>query len=183
MKEWVNMSITKPNTHHLISPDSALNLIYYCTKNYGKALKCGTRYIYQTLPKLLTLWLDAGAKYLSDNGTVLRMNKMVAQLSVAVPPYQFLTALPQLVSRICHPNQSVYDTLERIILSVLLAYPQQALWQLIAAYKSKNKVRSSRCQAIFMKAKVSCNNDLGNVIFSIPLNLSLFLSRAHIIRS
>ena len=33
---------------------------HHICRNYGKALTYGTRYIYQTLPRLLTLWLDLG---------------------------------------------------------------------------------------------------------------------------
>ena len=39
----------------------AIALLSQTCKNYGKALLYGTKYIYQTLPRMLTLWLDFGS--------------------------------------------------------------------------------------------------------------------------
>jgi len=76
-----------------------------------------------------------------------------------LPPYQFLIAFSQLISRICHPNSQVFNHLEanwfcvhfsvvvyffiivlyiilqEIILKLLENYAQQALWMMIAVSK------------------------------------------------
>lgn len=72
-----------------------------------------------------------------------------------VPTYQFLTALPQILSRIAHPSKSVQDCQDAIILLVLRAYPQQSLWHLMAVAKSTARARKSRVHTIFAKLKSS----------------------------
>ena len=37
---------------------------------------------------------------------------MMAELTQALPPYQFLIAFSQLVSRVTHPNADVFNQLE-----------------------------------------------------------------------
>lgn len=59
-----------------------------------------------------------------------------------LPTYQWLTVLPQLVSRICHQNEEIVKLVKSIIISVLRQYPQQALW--IMAAVSKSTVSSRR---------------------------------------
>jgi serine/threonine-protein kinase ATR len=57
------------------------------------------------------------------------------QLIEELPPYMFLTAFSQLVSRICHPHPDVFRHLKTIIVYMLLVYPQQSLWMLMPVYK------------------------------------------------
>ncbi|KAK9679778.1 hypothetical protein K7432_016161 [Basidiobolus ranarum] len=143
-------------------------ILFYVCKNYGKALSHGTKYIYQTLPRLLTLWLDMGAK----NGVQIEpsnsdkarspeergskfqvVNRMVQKLNERLPAYQFLTAFPQIISRICHRNKSVFQVLEQIIINVLTVYPQQALWAMMSVSRSTYKIRANRCNTILTKVK------------------------------
>ena len=44
-------------------------LLDHVCKNYSRALLYGTRYIYQTMPRYLTLWLDFGAEVLQKTDT------------------------------------------------------------------------------------------------------------------
>ena len=114
------------------------------------------------MPRLLTLWLDFGANFKDNSSTseenlvFSKLNRLIRRLNDKLPTYQLLTAFAQIVSRIGLQNKSIYDILERIIISVLINFPQQALWQLVAVGKSVNKVRSGRCSIIFAKAKVRC---------------------------
>jgi serine/threonine-protein kinase ATR len=132
-------------------------------ENYLRSLLWGTKYIYQTLPRILTLWLDLGSqvnqpldpKYGISREFVQRIltgrkeqlgalhgrfNKYIIKL----PAYVFYTALPQIVSRITHPNQEVYKFLNQIILKVVSTHPQQALWSLLAVATSMQTDRKSR---------------------------------------
>ncbi|KIN07972.1 hypothetical protein OIDMADRAFT_111112 [Oidiodendron maius Zn] len=120
-------------------------------ENYLRSLSYGTKYIYQTLPRILTLWLDLGsqvgqpldAKYGNSKEFLQRIMNgrmdMLAQLHTRftkyiskMPAYMFYTALPQIVARIAHPNAEVYNFLHQIIYKVVDAHPQQALWTLLA---------------------------------------------------
>lgn len=56
---------------------------------YGKAIRFGSKYIYQTVPRLLTLWLDMGEhKEISQTDIFGRINKEVAKVIQTVPTYK-----------------------------------------------------------------------------------------------
>ncbi|KAI9673387.1 MAG: serine/threonine-protein kinase M1 [Caeruleum heppii] len=132
-------------------------------QNYLRSLGFGAKYIFQTLPRLLTLWLDLGSeatrpidpKYGQKEEFRKRASadrkEQMQQLHVALKKYQaklpafvFYTALPQIVARICHPNKEVFAILQTIIVKVVSTHPQQALWTLLAVVKSSNKDRAAR---------------------------------------
>jgi serine/threonine-protein kinase ATR len=58
----------------------------------------------------------------------------------------------QLVSRICHPEERVFECLSNIIMKVLFLYPSQAIWMLIAVKNSSVELRKNRCKIIMDKA-------------------------------
>ncbi|RKP09385.1 hypothetical protein THASP1DRAFT_14334 [Thamnocephalis sphaerospora] len=155
----------------------SLTAIAHACKYYARSLAIGSRHIYQSLPKMLTLWLDLGSESTTakeqsrpgsradtQSGTAAHLhslNRMMKKLAEKIAPYQvalrsapYLVAFSQVVSRICHTNSEVLDILEQIILRVLQEYPQQALWNLVAVSKSTYKTRSSRCASILRKAQV-----------------------------
>ena len=133
-------------------------------ENYLRSLAMGSKYIHQTLPRILTLWLELGAdvkqavdpKYGNDitfrnhiesqrkrmfNAVVGQMKKYIDRL----PAYVFYTAFAQIVARICHPNDTVYNSLVDIVAKVVTAHAQQALWTLLAIVGSPTgKERSER---------------------------------------
>jgi serine/threonine-protein kinase ATR len=126
----------------------------YCTgllvrlviENYLRSLNFGTKYLYQTLPRILTLWLDLGAQldkppegkaalsrevYRRRVEQLNQLHSFLDKYINRLPAYVFYTALPQIVARIAHPNHNVVERLIRIIVKVVEAYPCQALWSLI----------------------------------------------------
>ncbi|KAH8885781.1 hypothetical protein GQ53DRAFT_797114 [Thozetella sp. PMI_491] len=117
-------------------------------ENYMRSLNYGTKYLFQTLPRILTLWLELGMQV--DNKAVearvtvsrelqLRRKSILQELHkyfhrhlARMPAFIFYTALPQMVARIAHPNAEVFKLLEQIIVKVVEAHPRQALWSLFA---------------------------------------------------
>ena len=110
-----------------------LNTIKY----YSKAIKAGSKYVYQTVPRLLTLWLDLG-----EDDPELRMesnqkiNQEVAKAIETTPTYkvcfspsrprytrlytlQWFPAFPQIASRIGHKSNGVYNLLENLISRII----------------------------------------------------------------
>uniref|UniRef100_A0A8D3CTB5 Serine/threonine-protein kinase ATR n=1 Tax=Scophthalmus maximus TaxID=52904 RepID=A0A8D3CTB5_SCOMX len=111
------------------------NLIRYIVTYFGKALQYGNQYIYQAMPRMLSLWLDFGAK-----------------VSQSLYVHFFLTAFSQLISRVCHSSDEVFTVLMTIVAKVFLAYPQQAMWLMAAVSKSSYPMRMNRCNQILKKA-------------------------------
>ncbi|XP_056112994.1 serine/threonine-protein kinase ATR isoform X2 [Rhinichthys klamathensis goyatoka] len=150
------------------------NLIRYIVTYFGKALQFGNQYIYQAMPRMLTLWLDYGAKVFefekagrSDRvqmrAELTKINSVISEHTSNLLPYQFLTAFSQLISRICHSNNEVFAVLMEIVAKVFLAYPQQAMWMMTAVSKSSYPTRMNRCKEILKKA-ISLNNSFGKFI-------------------
>ncbi|PHH65261.1 hypothetical protein CDD81_3120 [Ophiocordyceps australis] len=115
-------------------------------ENYVRSLNCGTKYLHQTLPRILTLWLELGAQVdKAPDGKALLSRELykrrIEQVSMLhsfldkyihrLPGYIFYTALSQIVARIAHPNVNVFERLTQIIVKVVEAHPRQALWSLI----------------------------------------------------
>ena len=100
-------------------------------EQYIEALKYSCHFVYQTLPRLLALWLDFGAQAppppalpRGRAGSVLppvhfstlqRINELIKSALVSVPRYVFLTAFPQLISRIGIDNNEVMVVLIDVI--------------------------------------------------------------------
>ncbi|KAJ5225141.1 hypothetical protein N7468_006366 [Penicillium chermesinum] len=132
--------------------------------NYLRSLTYGSKYVFQTLPKLLTLWLEHASivdqpldPKRGDNEEFQRhtkaqrqksLDEMHAQLrkyiSSRLQPALLFTILPQVVARICHPNTTVYDLLTRIVAKAVHHFPQQGLWTVLAVVKSSNRDRASK---------------------------------------
>ncbi|KAH9248203.1 hypothetical protein BASA81_014163 [Batrachochytrium salamandrivorans] len=148
------------------SPQYALQTLQIsliCFKQYIKAISYGTKYMYQTMPRLLTLWLDCGNLVLelpADDERVKKfemLNQHMRKLCITLPTYQFLSAMPQLVSRISHKNQQVQQVIEATIVDVMRVFPQQTLWHLMSVGKSTVKSRVRRVTSIFSKLKNEAN--------------------------
>ncbi|KAL4186626.1 hypothetical protein AMTRI_Chr09g34870 [Amborella trichopoda] len=142
---------------------------------YAKGLRRGHSHLFQALPRLLTLWFEFGSKYQRDG---CASNKDLRTVHVRVmgimrgclkdlPTYQWLTALSQLVSRICHQNNEVALLVKHIIISVLQAYPQQALWTMAAVSKSTVAARREAAAEIIQGArKAISQGSEGNILFT-----------------
>ncbi|KAI0019098.1 phosphatidyl inositol 3-kinase-like protein [Xylariomycetidae sp. FL0641] len=137
-------------------------------ENYVRSLNYGTKYLYQTLPRVLTLWLELGASIdKAPEGKIslsrelqhrrkIQLDSLHKYLNKHIhrlPAYIFYTALPQLVARIAHPNQQVFMLLRDIIVRVVEAHPRQALWSLFAVMTSKKATseRRARGQQILLE--------------------------------
>eukprot|EP00126_Sphaerothecum_destruens_P012111 Sdes_comp20982_c0_seq10m19359 len=118
----------------------------------------GSEYIFQSLPRLLTLWLEYGEKVHEGAGTkcdktLASLNREIDHFTQTLPAYQFYTSFSQLVSRICHPNEQVFAYLMAILIKIINEYPQQSLWSLLAVKNSRNKERKSKCASILQKVR------------------------------
>ena len=139
-------------------------------ENYLRSLAFGAKYIYQTVPRILTLWLELGTdaelpldpKYGTDenfrNHTAAQRRKLLGAVHTQLkkyvdrlPPFVFYTALAQIVARICHTNRAVNDILIDIVARVVTHHPKHALWTLLAVVKSSSKDRASKGLACMSK--------------------------------
>ncbi|KAL2937004.1 Serine/threonine-protein kinase ATR [Bienertia sinuspersici] len=127
---------------------------------YAKGLHRGHKNLFQALPRLLTLWFDFGTVYQqsgSSNKDLKNVHGKVMSIMRGclkdLPTYQWLTVMPQLVSRICHQNEEIVRLVKHIITSVLRQYPQQALWLMAAVSKSAVLSRRQAAAEILQAAR------------------------------
>lgn len=136
---------------------------------YAKGLHRGHKNLFQALPRLLTLWFDFGTIYqtsgLSSQKDLKNVHGKVMSIMRGclkdLPTYQWLTVLPQLVSRICHQNEEIVRLVKHIITSVLRQYPQQALWIMAAVSKSTIPSRREAAAEIIQSARKGFNQGSG----------------------
>ncbi|KDQ64194.1 hypothetical protein JAAARDRAFT_117891 [Jaapia argillacea MUCL 33604] len=124
-------------------------MILQTIKCFSRAIKHGSKYVYQTVPRLLTLWLDMGENNDLCQGEAFgKVNAEILKAIKSTPVYKWYTAFPQIVSRVGHSNQEVYKNLTRIIMTVIQEYPKQALWLFCSVVKSNKQQRESRGRGI-----------------------------------
>ena len=58
-------------------------------KSYGKAIKVGSKYVYQTVPRILTIWLDlAEDEEGSKRESFKKLNEVVSKVIKDSPVYK-----------------------------------------------------------------------------------------------
>lgn len=139
-------------THETLSGERTKLVI----ENLLRSVPFGNKYWHQTIPKILTLWLDLGMQTLNkparEDATVFERrvkalqscNKQLQKYFDRVQPYVFYSAMPQMISRITHPNPEVWKQLFNILSRIAAAHPSQALWSLLAVVKATDRVRVER---------------------------------------
>ena len=135
--------------------------------NYLRSIAFGNKYIYQTLPRVITLWLEVASDvHHSARSSDLTsrdqrqkvldlIHRQVKKYSDRLPAYPFYTALPQFVTRISHPHPEVWKLLQSILTKILSDHPQQAIWSIMAVVKSSDPERSTRGYSIINSLKSS----------------------------
>ena len=134
-------------------------------ENYLRSVPFGTKYWFQTIPKVITLWLDLGMDCLQRprdlNPEIFDrrkkhlelVHKQLKKYFERVPPYVFYASLPQMISRISHPNDKVSELLSMIIQKIVSTHPSQALWSLLPVARATQADRAKRGLEIINRLK------------------------------
>jgi len=154
---------------------SSYDLITEAAKAYGASAKNGHRHVYASIPRMLTLWFDAGDNYERMHATCTSTTSTTAQhqlqkelqrakkcceditlivktYSNAFPLYKWLVALPQLTSRLTHKNEDVLHVIQTLVSRLFRAYSDQTLWQLAPMLRSRDDYRKRSALQVLQKA-------------------------------
>lgn len=128
--------------------------------HYGKSMKYGCSYVFQSMPRFLSIWLDFYKYNKNDKNDSYKpvadnLNLVVGRFSELLPAFVFFTAFSQLVSRISHPLPEVYQVVKTIIIKLIVQFPQQSLWMILMVYKSSYTNRVKRCSEIFSDKRLA----------------------------
>lgn len=134
-------------------------------ENLMRSVAFGNKYWHQTIPRILTLWLDLGNETVSrarseDQAifdkrvkSLQAVNRQLQKYFERIPPYVFYTALPQMISRISHPHPEVWTLLSNILTRIVAAHPSQALWSMLAVVRATDHTRKTRGIEILNRLK------------------------------
>lgn len=139
---------------------------------YTHALKLGTSYIFEALPKLVTIWLDFAQKPHRNREATRRLDSIIAELTRQineVPVYVWYTCITQLLSRITHKHTESVTVISQIIIKLIVSYPKHSLWYVLSHIKSKDTKRSERIVKILSAAQTE-----GSLVSSINNAKELF---------
>lgn len=120
-------------------------------KAYFRSMQCGNEFVFQSMPRYLSIWLDTTAQGYNKRHLVKEMtaiNDAVAKGFNSLPISSFYTALSQIISRICHGSTDTFAVLKKILAKLVESYPQQSLWLLIPLLKSCHNKRILRCRDV-----------------------------------
>lgn len=133
-------------------------LLHNMMGNYGKSMTFGCNFIYQSMPRFLSIWFDLTSDKKKDEGTVKvisKVNSLAQKYGNEIPVFMFYTAFSQLISRICHPSNEVFVILKTILVSLIFNFPQQSFWQLLVILKSSYPNRVIRCHELLAHKSLS----------------------------
>lgn len=164
-KMWYHLGHFQ-DTHEGLLPNMTLQRYNVC-RAFLRSAQVGTKFFYRTLPRVLTIWMDLAAdpqilahsNKSSTSDTELQqkleafsqLNQLMKKFSRRLKPFQWLAVFPQLVARIVQKNEDAWMVLQDMILQVLLAYPQQAMWSMVAGASSKDAERKRRYTEIIQR--------------------------------
>ncbi|KAF7998404.1 hypothetical protein HCN44_009802 [Aphidius gifuensis] len=141
--QYIESYFDRMSEEEKIDGKNGLRYLLRAFSNYGKSLSIGCKYVHQSMPKMLSIWMDfaqkvQSLKQLSDkqNYILTEMAKYIDLYRQMVPKYVWLTALSQLVSRICHPSKIVSRKIKDILIDLIDEYPHYSIWMMIEIFNS-----------------------------------------------
>lgn len=128
---------------------------------FGNSLKFGATYLSESMPRMLNIFFDLGAKKSKTSGGVSRSIssriettvRFMDELKRALPKYYFMAAISLMLSRVCHPHSGVTKKTYEILELLLTTYPHQMSWSLIALLNDRDNEERKRA-AKFILASV-----------------------------
>ncbi|DBA03530.1 TPA: hypothetical protein N0F65_011431 [Lagenidium giganteum] len=174
------LSVTHPDARNeeALVVDSVFHTqLINLMKNYVLALKYGTKFLFQSMPRLLTLWFEYGEVFFSSTSRGSKTTKAMRHIELGMsqssteqqiltdinqviedaleqlPAYEWLVCFPQVISRICHPTPMVVEGVKKVMVKVLCAYPTQAMWPILGLSRSLNSQRRNRARDIISNAQ------------------------------
>lgn len=95
--------------------------------------------------------------------TIEKMNNAINDLVANTPLFIFFISFAQLTARILHPIPSITAALKKILLKLIVQFPQQSMWLLMRSMKSSHNQRANFFKELINRAMAQ-NKDLAKFI-------------------
>lgn len=139
-------TVRKPLSSGSQGPEHHCQHVPMVIQNYARALCNGHSRIFEALPRMLTVWFDYYTS-LDDSTSGYRGVAIETEVRDAVrksfqniPLYMWMTAIPQLMSRILHNRKPVREELSVILARVLCEFPDESFWTVVPSSQLKLSV-------------------------------------------
>jgi len=168
----------------LLEDDLLHSHIANTVEQYAMSLQYGAKHIFQSMPRLLTLWFEVGTmvdsaanlqkasgsgrggssrgnnsspSFPSLSTLFSRCNAAVKKATQQVPAFMWYTSLPQLLSRVGHCKGDLQSSVVEAVVKVLSSHPEQAMWSVTGLCFSKDTERKRMGERIMHVAKHTLN--------------------------
>ncbi|CAG78481.1 hypothetical protein B0I72DRAFT_105117 [Yarrowia lipolytica] len=138
------------------------------------ALQLGNKYATETLPMLLSAWLDMGDEESpKKSGTLARINSLISSMHQNIPASTFYAGMSQMTARIAMDNAATLDVMNSIMIHVCEKYTDRTIWHLLSLSQSSNATRKSRGSNLLRSLRQNPNINKNTVDKSEKFALSL----------
>ncbi|ODV87595.1 hypothetical protein CANARDRAFT_194713 [[Candida] arabinofermentans NRRL YB-2248] len=159
------------------------NLEFNVIKAYTRSAALSNNYLFEVLPKAVTIWLDYSAKYRSaselsgysyeiisskrrDNySSILKLIKLGFSKS-EIPVHRWYTVLSQLISRMVHGDPETESLILKIITDLARNYPEVVLYSVYSQVQSNSTDRAKRGKKICEVLQSSTDVTLSQQVFA-----------------
>lgn len=149
---------------------------------FWRSLTLGPTYIFEALPKLITVWLDFAIKDKKSVDAERKLNQVLGDISKgldSIPIYVWYTSITQLLSRIVHGHDASAQILYKIITKLVEAYPKHSLWYILSHLNSNDKIRRDRVSGILRALQSSSSSLSASILDAKALFSSLITVANH----
>ncbi|KAI5956361.1 MEC1 [Candida jiufengensis] len=125
-------------------------------RNFICAVSIGSSFIFEALPKLITIWLDFAKLSKHKKIGEKKLKQIIQDLTdglKTIPTYAWYTAITQILSRIVHEHEPSYKLLSTIVATIISEYPRHSLWYVLSHTYSGDQKRKDRVNKILMNAR------------------------------
>jgi serine/threonine-protein kinase ATR len=124
--------------------------------HFGRSLQYGSHHLLQSLPRMLTLWFGDEIPRAADPGnhSFDDSDSAMTRFAHDIPARVWMSCLPQLASRLCHPDPRVSSIVETLLTLILRTYPGQAIWGFVGTVQSQSGERRNRAKHIIDSVRV-----------------------------
>ncbi|GJQ14433.1 hypothetical protein GpartN1_g6224.t1 [Galdieria partita] len=163
----------------LLPDKNALQNIIQCLsvalENYTSTMELGGTYIFESLPRLLTLWFNFEYQACAEKSVtacafseedMATVRSAMERAFENLPMWQWTTCTSQILSRVSHPSAFVRKNLVQLIARLTVCYCTRMIWYLAPVLNGKNCVRRKAGEKIVSVAEELGGQDVCNTLRS-----------------
>ena len=133
------------------SKDSSGFYEHLTVRNFLTAVSIGSLFIFEALPKLITIWLDFAKRPNKTKSAERKLQQIIHDLGASlksVPTYAWYTVITQILSRIVQDHEPSFKIMSSVVSSIIIEYPRHSLWYVLSHIHSTDPKRKLKVNTI-----------------------------------